>query len=59
MITFFAQNIGTIAVTLILAAVVAMIIIKLNKNKKIGRSSCGCGCGSCPHSELCHRPIQK
>lgn len=55
MIDFLAQNIGTIAVTLILAAVVAAIIIRLNKNKKAGKSSCGCGCENCPSSTICHK----
>lgn len=56
MIEFLAQNIGTIAVLLIVAALVAAIIVVQVRNKKKGKSSCGCGCGSCPNSSLCHKP---
>ncbi|MCH5347949.1 MAG: FeoB-associated Cys-rich membrane protein [Oscillospiraceae bacterium] len=59
MIEIITQNIGTIVAALILAAVVTMIIIRLNKNKKAGRSSCGCGCGNCPNSSICHNLSKK
>ncbi|MCH5185047.1 MAG: FeoB-associated Cys-rich membrane protein [Oscillospiraceae bacterium] len=48
-ITYFWGNIGTFAAALILAAVVAMIIIRLYKNRKSG----SCGCGGCANSDLC------
>ena len=60
MIEFLSANMGTIFVILILAAVVGMIILKLKKDKKSGKSSCGCGCGGCPNSALCHgKPISE
>ena len=54
MIDFLLQNIGTILIAVILAAVVIVIITKLKKDKKSGKSSCGCGCGGCPNSAMCH-----
>ena len=51
MITFLAENLGTIVVGMGLAAVVAAIIAKLVRDAR--RGSCvGCSsCGStCPHS---------
>ena len=46
---FITQNIGTIAVLLVLAVIVGLIINKMRKDKKAGKGSCGCGdrrCGS-------------
>ena len=47
------MSLGTIAVLLILAAIIAVIVISMIRNGKKGRSSCGCGCGGCPNSSLC------
>lgn len=41
------DNLGTIFVTMVLVAIVTMIILKLVKDRKMGRSSCGCNCGNC------------
>lgn len=45
---------GTWIVILILAAVIALVIWKLVKDKRNGKSSCGCSCGCCPNAQLCH-----
>ena len=55
MLEWLLGNIGTIAVCLLLAVVVFLIIIKMIKNKKQGKSSCGCGCQNCSMSEFCHK----
>ena len=48
--------IGTAVTGILLAAAVILIIRKMIKDKKTGKSvSCGCGCGSCPNSEFCHK----
>ncbi len=44
MLTFLAENLGTIIVGLVLAAVIAAIIVKLARDKKKG---CSCGCAEC------------
>lgn len=54
MLSWLIENIGTIAVALVLAAVVALIIIKMYKDKKKGKSSCGSGCAHCPMAGKCH-----
>lgn len=58
-IEFFAANLGTIAVLLILAAILTPIAVKIIKDKKKGASACGCGCSSCPYSGKCHAEANK
>ena len=58
-IEFFAANLGTIAVLLILAAILTPIAVNVVKNKKKGVSACGCGCSSCPYSGRCHAEAEK
>ena len=55
MLQFLAENWGTLLVGVILAAVVALIIVKLRKKKKKGQTSCGCGCSNCPSADMCHK----
>ncbi len=42
MFDWLVSNLGTISITLVLALVVALIIIRMIKNKKDGKPSCGC-----------------
>lgn len=51
---FITQNIGTIIVLTVLAAVIALIIRKMRKDKKEGKASCGCGCDGCAMKDKCH-----
>jgi len=51
---FLTDNLGTIIVTLIVLVIVSLIIIKMIKDKKHGKSSCGCDCKNCPNSPYCH-----
>ena len=55
MIVFFADNLVTILITLALIGIVALIIRKLARDKKAGRSFCAMSargtCGSCPHGK--------
>ena len=45
---------STIVISLILAAIVAAIIVKLVRDKKHGKSiGCGCDCASCPSGGAC------
>lgn len=55
MLQFLAEIWGTLLVGVILAAVVALIIVKLRRNKKKGQTSCGCGCSNCPSADMCHK----
>ena len=55
MLDFFAQNWGTILVSAVLLAVVVLIITKLCRDRKKGKSSCGCGCENCPSAGMCQK----
>lgn len=55
MFSWFTENLSTIIVSAVLAAVFAGVIYTMIKNKKKGKSSCGCGCSSCPLSGSCHQ----
>ncbi|MCR5269263.1 MAG: FeoB-associated Cys-rich membrane protein [Lachnospiraceae bacterium] len=50
MMAWILQNIGTIGITLLLIVIVAVIISRLIKDKKQGKSSCG---GNCAHCRMC------
>ncbi|MDD6345037.1 MAG: FeoB-associated Cys-rich membrane protein [Ruminococcus sp.] len=47
------MSIGTIITATVLIAVIIIIIAKMIKDKKSGKSSCNCG--NCPYSGQCHR----
>ena len=54
MMLWLAHNIGTVIVTMVLAAAVTFVIVKTVKDRKKGASSCGCGCGGCALKDHCH-----
>ncbi len=41
------KYIGSVVVGVILAAAVALVIIRMVKDKKAGKGSCGCNCPGC------------
>lgn len=55
---FLSQNLATIIVSLILAAAIVLVVRKLYKDRKAGKSSCGCNCSGCPGSSMCHSKKQ-
>lgn len=55
MLAWLSQNLGTIAVLLIVAAILIGIIVKMVKDKRKGNSSCGCGCSNCAMRDKCHK----
>ena len=58
-IEFFKNNAGTLAVALVLTAVIVLIAVRIVKNKKNGKSTCGCGCSNCPMSASCRGKSEK
>ena len=54
MLDWLAANLATIIICAILIAVVAIIVVKLRRDKKQGKSSCSCGCQGCAMSDTCH-----
>lgn len=55
MLNFFIHYGGTIFVGLLVFIVVLLIVLKMRRDKKKGRSSCGGNCGHCPSSGMCHK----
>ena len=58
MIGWIQANLGTILVTLLLIALVALIVVKLYRDKKRGGSVCG-SCAACAMRGACHKQEQK
>ena len=55
MLQWISVNIGTIAVGLVLLAVVILIVRIMMRDKKQGKSSCGGNCASCGGCCACHK----
>lgn len=55
MLQWFMENMGAIAVCLVLALMVAGAVLVLVRDKKKGKSSCGGNCGHCAMSGSCHK----
>ncbi len=51
---FIVQNIGTIVVAFVVAAIVGAIVFNSLRKKKQGKASCSCGCANCPMKNKCH-----
>lgn len=54
MMNWFAENLGTIIITLVLAGVVVLICAYLIGQRKKGKPSCGCNCANCAMHGKCH-----
>ena len=61
MLLWLSENIGTIAVSLVLILIVALIIRGMIRENKQGKSSCGCKCSHCPMGASCRKnlPMRK
>ena len=57
--TYLMQNLGTIVIAAVLLAIVVLIVLRLMKNKKAGKSSCGCNCAHCALHGTCHKAAKK
>ncbi|MDD6395228.1 MAG: FeoB-associated Cys-rich membrane protein [Firmicutes bacterium] len=55
MMEFLAAHSGTVVVAVIIAAVVALIVVNMVRDRKKGKSSCGCGCSNCPSAGMCRK----
>ena len=56
MLDWFAANLGTIVISLVLAVIVTLIVVYLLRQKKAGKSSCGANCAHCAMHGQCHEP---
>lgn len=55
MIEWISENIGTIAVSLVLIGMVCAVAAKMVRDKRNHKTSCGCGCEHCAMSGTCHK----
>ncbi len=55
MFEWIIQNAATIIVAAVVAVILALIVKKMIRDKRNGKTSCSCGCGGCPLSESCHK----
>ena len=55
MFQWIGENAGTILVSLVLIGMITLIIVRLHKDKKKGKSSCGGNCSCCPMGGCCHK----
>lgn len=54
MLVWLAENGATIAIGAVVAAVLGLVVYKMIKDKRNGRSGCGCGCANCALADKCH-----
>ncbi len=54
MLAWITANIGTIIVSAVLIAIVALVITVMVRDKKKGKSPCGGKCSGCPSANACH-----
>ena len=54
MLDWFAANLGTILISLVLLVIVSLIVVCLLRQKKAGKSSCGANCAHCAMHGQCH-----
>ena len=54
MLDWFAANLGTILISLVLLVIVSLIVVYLLRQKKAGKSSCGANFAHCAMHGQCH-----
>ncbi len=55
MLNWITENLANIGVCAVLIVVTALVIARIVKNKREGKSSCGYDCADCPLSDSCHK----
>ena len=59
MFIWITENLATILISALLIAICTVIILKLRRDKKKGKTSCGCACSGCAMSGMCHAQTKK
>jgi ABC-type proline/glycine betaine transport system permease subunit len=54
MLSFIAANLATILIGAVVFAILALIVVKLFRDRKKHASSCSGGCSGCPSAKQCH-----
>lgn len=55
MMTWIMENLGTVLVSAGLLLIVALVIVKLIRDRKKGKTACGCNCAHCAMAGSCHK----
>lgn len=50
------ENLASLAVGLVLLAVLAAVAVSMARSRRAGKSGCGCGCEHCANRGFCHPP---
>lgn len=48
------DNIATVIIGIAVISGIVLLIVKLIKDKKNGKTSCSCGCANCAMKDICH-----
>lgn len=54
MLEFLSENLATVAVAAVLAAIVILIVVRMVRDRKKGGCSFGSACSCCPNAGSCH-----
>lgn len=54
MLEWLSENLVNILILAGVAALVALAVISMIRDKKAGKSSCGCNCANCALAGKCH-----
>lgn len=55
MLLWLEMNLATILISAALFGAVGLIIVKMVRDKRKGKTSCGCGCENCAMRGECHK----
>ena len=55
MISWLAENLGTILISIALIVLIVLIIRSMIRDNKMGKSTCGGSCASCKMCAACRR----
>ena len=55
MTAWLAQNLGTMLISIVLIALIALIMRSMIRDKKMGKSTCGGNCASCKMCAACRQ----
>lgn len=58
MLLWIVENWVSLIILMAVTALVALVVAKMIKDKKQGKSSCNCGCGGCAMKDSCHAKKQ-
>lgn len=54
-IQWLTDNWANILIVVLILSALVLVVCKLIKDKKNGKSSCGCGCENCAMHDSCHK----